>query len=265
MMKDISPMAFTVISLSFVLPFSIGFLIFFGVPAFTPEFWKFLITVSILDTIAAVIYYKALSMSEISLLAPISSFNPAFVLIFATIFLHENPTPVKLIGILLIIIGAYLLNVDQIRAGIFKPVSKLLSDRGVKLFLVSNLIWGMTPILQKKAIFQTSPTTPVVVPLIETVFIIIFLLPFLFKMKNVKKYVKVNLKTLLAYGSLASVGQFAALTAFSLNNVAYVTAVFKLSALISIVMGAILFKEHHIQERFLGALVMVIGTILIAL
>ncbi len=258
-------MAFTVISLSFVLPFSIGFLLFFGVPAFTPEFWKFVFVVSILDTIAAVIYYKALSMSEISLLAPISSFNPAFTLIFATIFLHENPTPIKLIGILLIIIGAYLLNVDQIRAGIFKPIAKLLSDKGVKLFLISNLIWGMTPILQKKAIFETTPNIPVAVPTIETVFIIIFLLPFLFKMKNPKKYVNVNLKWLLAYGSLASIGQFAALTAFSLNNVAYVTAVFKLSALFSIILGAVLFKEHHIQERFLGAFVMVIGTILIAL
>ncbi len=258
-------MAFTVISLSFVLPFSIGFLLFFGVPAFTPQFWKFVFVVSILDTIAAVIYYKALSMSEISLLAPISSFNPAFTLFFATIFLHENPTPIKLIGILLIIIGAYLLNVDQIRAGIFKPISKLLSDKGVKLFLISNLIWGMTPILQKKAIFETTPNIPITVPAIETIFIIIFLLPFLFKMKNIKKYTKTNLSTLLVYGSLATVGQFAALTAFSLNNVAYVTAIFKLSALFSIILGAVLFKEHHIQERFLGAFVMVIGTILIAL
>ncbi len=258
-------MAFTVISLSFVLPFSIGLLLYLGVPAFTPQFWKFIFIVSILDTIAAVIYYKALSMSEISLLAPISSFNPAFVLIFATIFLHENPTPVKLIGILLIIIGAYLLNVDQIRAGVFKPISKLLSDKGVKLFLISNLIWGMTPILQKKAIFETTPTTPLSVPLIEAVFIIVFLSPFFFKMKNVKKYTRTNLKFLLIFGFLATIGQFAALTAFSLNNVAYVTAVFKLSALFSIILGAVLFKEHHIQERFLGAFVMVIGTILIAL
>lgn len=258
-------MAFTVISLSFVLPFSIALLIFLGIPQFSFEFWKFLFIVSILDTIAAVIYYKALSISEISLLAPISSFNPAFILIFASIFLKENPTPIKLIGILLIIVGAYLLNVDQIKSGIFKPIAKLFSDRGVKLFLLSNFIWGMTPILQKKAIFETTPNTPLAVPSIETVFIIILLLPFLFKMKNIKKYTKTNLKTLLTYGSLATVGQFSALTAFSLNNVAYVTAVFKLSAVFSIILGAVLFREHHIQERFLGAFVMVIGTILIAL
>ena len=265
LIKGISPVLFFLLTLLFSLPFMVTLLLILGIPKFTADFFIILFLAGILDTIAAILYYKALSISEISLLAPISSFNPVFVLIFASFLLHENPTFLKLLGIVIIVLGSYLLNISSIKSGIFKPFTKLFSDKGVQLFFITNLIWGLTPVLQKKAIFETFPTTPISVPLIEMVFIIIFLTPFLLKIRKEKTYIKTNIKLLILFGGMSALGQFAAQNAFSLTNVVYSIAIFKLSALFSIILGAVFLKEHNIRERFVGAAVMLAGTILIAL
>lgn len=265
LIKGISPVLFLLLTLSLALPFMGVLLLISGIPKFSADFFIILFIAGIFDTIAAIFYYKALSISEVSLLAPISSVNPVFVLIFAFIFLHENPTPLKLLGIVIIVIGLYLLDISKLKSGILKPFIHLFSDRGVQLFFLTNIIWGITPVLQKKAILETSPATPISVPLIEGIFIIIFLLPFLIKIKSSKKYLKTNLKLLILFGGMTAFGQFAAQHAFLLNNVAYSVAIFKLSALFSVILGAVFLKEHNIKERFAGATVMVIGTILIAI
>ena len=265
LVKGISPVLFFLLTLLFALPF-MGVLLFIsGIPKFTADFFIILFVAGIFDTIAAILYYKALSISEVSLLAPISSFNPVFVLIFASFFLHENPTFLKLLGIITIVAGSYLLNISSIKSGILKPFTKLFSDKGVQLFLITNLIWGITPILQKKAIFETSPTTPISVPFVEVIFIIILLIPFLTKIKSTSSFIKTNIKLLILFAGMSALGQFAAQNAFSLTNVAYSVAIFKLSALFTVILGAVFFKEKHTKERFLGAAVMVAGVILLAL
>lgn len=264
-LRDISPVLFLIITLLFTMPFLIGLLLFLGVPSFSFNFFKFLFFASILDTLAAILYYKALSISEISLLAPISSLNPIFVLVFAFFLLHETPTPLKFLGISIIVLGTYLLNIAHIRSGILKPFTKLFSDKGVRLFLVTNFIWGITPIFQKRAIFETNPTSLISVPLIESVFIVILLSPFLLKVKQYKSFTVKNFKMLLLFGALSSLGAFAAMSAFTLSNLAYVTAIFKLSTLFSVILGTLFFNERNIRERFLGASVMVLGTIFLAI
>lgn len=265
LIKGISPVLFFLLTLLFSLPFMIALLLILGVPKFTADFFIILFVTAVLDTAAAIFYYKALSISEISLIAPISSFNPIFVLIFASFLLNENPSILKLLGIAIIVLGSYLLNISSIKSGIFKPFYKLFSDKGVQFFLITNFIWGVTPVLQKKAIFETSPVTPISVPIIEAIFIIIFLIPFLVKSKNTKSYVRTNLKWLILFGGLSVIGQFAAMNAYSTANVAYAVAIFKLSVLFSVLLGAIFFKEKNTKQRFAGAVVMVIGTILMVI
>ena len=50
---------------------------------------------------------KALSIGELSTLAPINSYKPVVALIFGIIFLHEIPTISALLALVLIITGTY--------------------------------------------------------------------------------------------------------------------------------------------------------------
>ena len=51
--------------------------------------------------------------------------------------------------------------------------------------------------------------------------------------------------------------------AISLAKVAYVISVKRMSLVIGVLYGYLFFKEKHIGERFLGALLMFIGFILV--
>ena len=264
LLVGVKPIVFLVVSVAVALPFMLGALFIFGIPTFTPRFFELLFISSFFDIAAALLYYKAIEISEISLLAPISSFNPIFTTMFAYFLLDEKPTPVKFLGIFVVVFGAYLLNVKDVKHGLLKPFKSLFSNRGVQLFMITNVLWGLTPVFQKNAQLQTTPHSPLAVPLIEGVMITLMLSPVLFR-KETAVFTKINLKILLFFGFMTTVAQFAAMSAFVLTNVGYATAIFRLSILFSIILGAVFFNERNIRERFIGASVMLLGTILIAI
>ena len=64
----------------------------------------------LLYILTAVFYFKALKEEEASRIVPLSSLSPLFILIFAGIFLGEVFTPLKYLGIILLITGAILIS-----------------------------------------------------------------------------------------------------------------------------------------------------------
>ncbi len=109
-----------------------------------------MIASAVLDTAAFLSQFTALSIAPISLLSPLSAFGPVFTTLIAIFTIGEVPTVPKFAGILLTVIGAYLLNIKDIKDGLFKPFSKLINNRGAQLFLLATFLWGITPIFQKK-------------------------------------------------------------------------------------------------------------------
>ncbi|OGH15133.1 MAG: hypothetical protein A2860_00050 [Candidatus Levybacteria bacterium RIFCSPHIGHO2_01_FULL_37_33] len=180
--KKISPLPLLYIFFLFNIPITFILLLFLGgVPHATANFYLYIGIAAILDTIAFVSSYVAISQSSISLISPISSFSPVFTTLIAIFVLNEVPTPLKFAGILLVVVGAYLLNVADVKQGALTPFKTLFSHKGVLLFLLANFLWSITPIFQKKAIFETSPSVPLFASVIGMCFVFLFLTPFAFK------------------------------------------------------------------------------------
>lgn len=237
-----------------------------GIPRIFSPFYVLLFLSSLLDLVAFFSSTKAIQIAPVSLISPIGSFNPVFTTLIATATLHEIPAPVKFLGILVIVTGSYLLNISDIKHGVFKPFQKLFADRGVQLFLLANFLWAITPTFQKQAIFQTKPSSPLFASFFGVVLITVYLLPL--SIRFVKKdmhAVTTNIWWFVLLGLFAAFAQFAAFTAFSQAQIGYVTAVFKLSTLFTVVWGFLFFKEKNIKERLLGASVMIVGTVLLVI
>lgn len=269
------------IPLTFFLVLFVG-----GIPKTTPNFYIYMGISGFLDTIAFVLAFLAISKSPISILAPISSFSPVFTTLIAGFTLHEIPTPLKFTGILIVVLGSYFLNISDIKKGITAPIKSLFAstsstffsrsagsykgfekvlDKGVLLFLAASLIWSVTPIFQKKAIFETTPQIPLFASVIGMCFGFVFLTPFVFKkVLPFVKEIKANIKWFAVNGIMTSVGQALAYAAFSLTYLGYATSVFRISIIFTIILGAIFFKEKRIKERLFGAIVMLIGVMLLA-
>lgn len=237
-----------------------------GVPHVYPKFYSLLFLDTILDSLAAISSTVAIMISPISLISPISAFNPLFTTIIAWISLHEDPTPVKLLGILIVVIGSYLLNIRDIKNGLFYPFKKLYSHRGVQLYLIAQLLWGITPIIQKAAIAQTQPPSPIFTAFFIWLLMTAVILPIvLLKVKNPIGELKGTWLIFLLLAPIGTLATWAAFTAFTLANLGEVTSVFKLSVLFTILWGFIFFKEERILDRLVGAGVMIAGTLLLVI
>ena len=60
-----------------------------------------------------ILYFKAVKIEEISRVIPLFYLTPLFVLVLATIFLKEIFTPIKYMGIILLVIGAILISMKK--------------------------------------------------------------------------------------------------------------------------------------------------------
>lgn len=266
--KTMNPIFILFVSGINILPFIYLLIIYLGgIPAVTPKFYLLLLVASILDAVAGIASYIAISTTPISLISPISSFNPVFTTIIAALTLHEVLNPAKLFGILIVVLGSYLLNASDIKGGLLLPFKKLFTNRGVQLFLFTNFLWAVTPIFQKQAIFETHPQMPLYAPFIENILIVPFMsFIILIKVRDKKKQMinfKKNWKWFAILAPLGALATWAAFTAFSLAPLGLVTSIFKLSVLFTIGFGFLFFKEERIWERLLGAAVMILGTILL--
>jgi len=138
-LKSTSPTIFLFISSIFLIVFMlIALSIQGGFPHVSNKFTVLMITSAIFDLVAFILSLWAIKLSPISLLAPINSFNPVFVTIIAMFTLHEIPTSQKLIGILIIVLGSYFLNITDVKNGLLAPFKRLFSDKGVKLAFITN-------------------------------------------------------------------------------------------------------------------------------
>ncbi len=237
-----------------------------GFPDVTFNFFLFIFVAAVLDVAAFLSSFSAIKVSQISLIAPLSSFGPVFTTLTAIFTLGEMPSALKFMGILLTVLGAYLLNIKDIKNGMVTPFKNLVNNKGAILYLLATLLWAITPIFQKKAIFETSPTTPLFASFTGFIFVTIFISPFILnKAKPISEFIKPNFKLLLIFGSFTALSQLAAYTAFSLAYVGYVAAIMRMSSLFTIILGSKLLKEERVNERFIGALVMLAGALLIGL
>ena len=78
-----------------------------GLPDIGRKSWIFLILCGLATGASWICYYKALQMGEASKVVPVDKFSIVLTVILAFLFLHEQITIKKLIGILLITAGTF--------------------------------------------------------------------------------------------------------------------------------------------------------------
>lgn len=89
----------------------------------------------------SVFYFKAVKIEEISRISPLFYLSPLFILILAAIFLREVFTPLKYLGIFLLIFGAILIS--------SKNLSKISLGRAFWWMMLSTLALAINQILTK--------------------------------------------------------------------------------------------------------------------
>ncbi|RLG15292.1 MAG: EamA family transporter [Candidatus Nanohalarchaeota archaeon] len=247
----------------FALPFLLSLLLFVEIPVIGDGFWSALLLSGGLNTITTILYMKALKLSDLSVTVPMVTFTPLFLLITSPLIVREFPGLFGVLGIILIVTGAYMLNIKKRRDGFFEPFRALLHEKGPRLMLCVAFIWSITSNFDKIGVMNSSP---VFWTASLNLFLTMTLLPvMLLKSQSCAAQVKNNIKALLPIGFFTAMMHIFIMTALSMTLVAYVISIKRTNALFAVLWGALFFKEKDVKGRLLGALIMIAGVVLITL
>jgi drug/metabolite transporter (DMT)-like permease len=251
-----------------------------SLPQIDPVFVAALLGAAAFNWGATLLSTHALDRADASLVTPLLTFNPAFTVLVAWIVLGETPGLRESLGIVIILLGVYLLEVQDARTGLLAPLVILGNRSGAVMAILASGLWGTTTVLEKLAIEHVMPPNGPLVALISTALTVLLLTPnAIFALSRSSRTaspgetlgqkkgiggLRAQLRTFLVAVTIAGIAPLFGFTAIALGFVGYVTALFKLSAVFTIVWAWLLLGEGHLRERMLGASVMVLGGALVA-
>ncbi len=236
-------------------------ILFFIDLKFNTLFFVGLFGSSLINVAANILYMRAISKGDISTVMPMQSFAPVFLLLSSPIILGEFPNLVGLLGILTGVAGSYLLNLDMKEKNIFAPFKSLVKEKGTKYMLTVAFLWSISANFDKIAI-QNSSTWQYMACTNIVVFTGITILATTTKKFKVRSF-KGNKKYLLIISAFTVGSYIFHMTALSLTLAAYVIAMKRMSALISVFLGSFFLNEPNLKQRLVGATVMFAGVLLI--
>lgn len=249
------------IRLIFTLPVFLVILMLIDIPDLDRTFWSATLIALPLEITAIILYTKALKTSPISLTMPFLALTPLFLIFISYIILGERVSISGGVGVFLIAIGSYTLNIYKIRQALTEPIKAIFKEKGSVMIIIVAFIFSITSSLGKMAIEHSSPMF-----FGSLYFILVTLLFTPIAIRKNKGKITVTRKDIIPFASLGitySLMIIFHMLAISLTKVAYMISVKRMSLLFSIFYGYILFKEEKIAWRATGGIIMFTGLVLI--
>jgi len=243
----------------YALPFLAIAFFFIDIPPLDKTFWLTIFTLLPLEVTALLLYVKAIRASPLSITIPFMALTPVFIILNAFILLGELPDRSGILGVVLITVGAYLLNVRTTREGLLGPIKAIGRERGVIFMTIVAFIYSITSTLGKLAVQHSSPVFfGFFYPFVLTI-----VLSTVVGFRGVLHQVISRPITFLGIGIFTSAMIVSHFLGISMAEVAYVISVKRTSLIFSVIYGWLLFGEANIGERVFGSAFMVLGVILI--
>jgi drug/metabolite transporter (DMT)-like permease len=234
----------------------------------SPWDWTFVAVVVLQATfnaVAAVLVVRAVTLSPLALTVPYLGFTPVVITGVAALVLQETPHLQGLLGLGFVVIGAVALHAGNnfsFRALLTAP----LREPGSWRMLLVATIWGTTTPLSKIAIRHGSELL-LACCLPAAVAILLAGAWWGGVLKDAKpKELGRQTGVLLCAAALATAGALLfEFLAYRELLVAYVETIRRSGSVLSVIAGAVVFKEERLSRRLPAAALMVLGVALVLL
>jgi drug/metabolite transporter (DMT)-like permease len=221
-------------------------------------------SISLISTVGILFASKAFRHEAISLIAPLGNVRPAFVAVIAFLFLGESLGLKEIIGILILLIAAYLLESDHQFSDFLAPIKHFFRDKYSLFFVFAVLLFGIIDVVNKFMITNY-------INIFTLFFLIWIFTAFNFNIIHAYKY---GIKDTVVYfkeakflpiiiALLSMGGNLLFLQALSMAYVSLVAPVMLLSTLFIVVIGGGYFHERFLLFRLGASAIMLIGAYLI--
>ena len=229
----------------------------------------FFSVIALIIVVAQSLYFASLKLGEVSKTAPLLTLTPLFTLVIAMISLHELPSYIAITGIILLVIGTYLLNYTKnSHFDVLEPFKLLVKNKSSRYMMIVTIIYGLGSVIDKHLILSSNALTRI---LLYSYFSIpIFSIYLIFKdgannmiektRMNISKYYK-PLIFILVVNYLVIIPQ---MWGISLTNTVFVISLKRTAAIFTVIFAYFIFHEKKdFMTTLIGAVLMVAGVFLI--
>jgi drug/metabolite transporter (DMT)-like permease len=224
-----------------------------------PGFWRLLAWSGALNVVAYALYIRAFRLSDASLVAPLVLLTPVLMLVTSPIMVGETAPPMGAFGVLFTVLGVGLLDASEANGRRFN-FTFFVRDKGARLMIAVATIWSVTANIDKLGVKASTPLI-----WIASVTVVIAAVAFLYWAAGRRSSLRGrSLRYAIGAGSAMAVGNTVQMWALTVLLTPYVIAIKRLSALFTVLASGIVLKEDS-GGRLLGAAVMLVGAVMIAL
>ncbi len=236
-------------------------------PQLPLAFWGWMMLLVPLELLALLLYMRAIRDYPLSLTVPYLAFTPVFIILTGWVILGETVSLAGMLGILLVVLGSWLLNFDRQQYisvnTLVNPFRAILRNPGSRLMLLVAVIYSLTSAGGKAAMAwmpaQQFGAFYYACTGIAALFIFSLQNPANLRVFMRRPHFNFAIALLMA---IMVVTHFMALVQV---ETAYMITVKRISLLFGILYGAMLFGERHLTRHLIAGGLMVAGVGLIVI
>lgn len=216
----------------------------------------FLILSGIATGLSWLCYFRALQIGDINKVTPIDKSSTVLSIILAFLLLGEKVNEFKIVGIILITIGTYMM-ITKSEKNVVKE-----SKMWLVYAILSAIFASLTTILAKIGITEIESNYGTA---IRTLVVLIMAWIIVFFQKKQREIKKINIKTfifLILSGITTGLSWLSYYRALQMEDASKIAPIDKLSIIVTILFSYFVFKEKLSKKSFIGLIGIVIGTLL---
>ncbi len=219
---------------------------------------------SFLGALAFLCVMLGIKNLELSKSLPLLVLTPGLVAIGGFIFLKEALTSLEVVGIILLLIGTYILQLKS-NQKLFDPWKSYLKSKGHYYIFFALILFTITSLLDKAILKNFNLPVNAFIGFQHLFLAIIFLVFLLFtgKTQELRSTIKYSWLMILILSFVTIIYRYAQIAAVKDAPVALVLSLKRISVFFAVLIGGKLFKEKHLLVRLIATAIMIMGAVLI--
>lgn len=221
-----------------------------------------LVGVSALAGVAVLAFFRALTLGDVSYVAPVSKVVPLFVLPIELLLLPAaDVSGVQMGGVLVVTVALYLANYQ---GELLTPLRRAVTLRPGQLALASAATFGVVDVGKRHLVGDLGVDPAAFVAVLFPVVAVLFA-PLAYRAWPSDVAVREDLAPLVGLAVLVAAGQHVVALAFVELAASVASPLVNAQAIVAVVLGGVVLKEPRFGARLAAAALAVAGVALIAL
>lgn len=228
--------------------------------------WVLIAVSAFFASIGFLFVAKAVRHMELSAASPLLNFGPGFTAVFAVFILGEVLSPLNVIGIVTLIAGSYVLEIDFRSHDLLTPLRKIYKSRYIHYIFLALGSYAISSVIGK---YILNSVTPITLVFVEQFFVAVIFLGILYVYYNGFHGITHGMKRVGWWILLMSVMtvsyRLLQATAIKMTFVSLVMPIKRMYTLFATIIGGEIFRERGLYQKILACVIMVLGASLIIL